>query len=127
MPLAPDVFKALVRLDTAAEKRLPESLINLIKVRASQLNHCAFCLDMHSEDALAAGGSTERIIHTSAVTKFTSMLVEHDGSAAARRPHEPPQRCRGPVVSWSGYWRHDRWRGRRQADQCSRARSRGVG
>jgi len=39
------------------------------------------------------------------------MPVEHDGSVAARRPHEPPQRCRGPVVSWSGYWRHDRWRG----------------
>jgi AhpD family alkylhydroperoxidase len=108
MPLTPDVFKALVRLDTAAKKRLPESLINLIKVRASQLNHCAFCLDMHSEDAFAAGGSTEQIIHTSAVTKFTSMPVEHDGSDAARRPHEPPQRCRGPVVSWSGYWRHDR-------------------
>jgi AhpD family alkylhydroperoxidase len=66
MSLAPDVFKALVRLDTAAKKGLPESLINLIKVRASQLNHCAFCLDMHSKDALAAGESTERIIQLSA-------------------------------------------------------------
>lgn len=66
MSLVPDVFKALIRLDTAAKKGLPESLINLIKVRASQLNHCAFCLDMHSKDALAAGESTERIIQLSA-------------------------------------------------------------
>lgn len=66
MTLAPDVFKAMIRLDTAAKKGLPESLINLIKVRASQINHCAFCLDMHSQDALAAGESAERIIQLSA-------------------------------------------------------------
>jgi AhpD family alkylhydroperoxidase len=66
MSQAPEVFKALLRLDTAAKKGLPESLVNLIKVRASQLNHCAFCLDMHSKDALAAGESTERLIQLSA-------------------------------------------------------------
>lgn len=66
MSEVPDVFKALVRLDAAAKKNLPESLINLIKVRASQLNHCAFCLDMHSKDAVAAGESTERLIQLGA-------------------------------------------------------------
>lgn len=66
MTLAPDVFKALLRLDTAAKKGLPESLVNLIKVRASQINHCAFCLDMHSKDALDAGESTERLVQLSA-------------------------------------------------------------
>ncbi|MGP9504248.1 carboxymuconolactone decarboxylase family protein [Specibacter sp. AOP5-B1-6] len=53
------MFKALLRLDTAVKKGLPESLVNLVKVRASQINHCAFCLDMHSKDALASGESTE--------------------------------------------------------------------
>jgi len=66
MTLTPDVFKALLRLDTAAKRGLPESLVNLIKLRASQINHCAFCLDMHSKDALAAGETVERIVQLSA-------------------------------------------------------------
>ena len=66
MKLAPDVFKAMLRLDTAAKKHLDEGLVNLVKIRASQLNHCAFCLDMHSKDALAAGESAERVLQLSA-------------------------------------------------------------
>jgi AhpD family alkylhydroperoxidase len=69
MSAAPDVFKALLRLDTAAKKGLPESLVNLIKIRASQINHCAFCLDMHSKDALAAGESAQRVIQLAAWTE----------------------------------------------------------
>ncbi len=38
----------------------------LVKIRASQINHCAFCLDMHTKDALAAGESLERIVQLSA-------------------------------------------------------------
>lgn len=64
--LAPDVYRALIRLDTAAKRGLPEDLVNLIRIRASQINHCAFCLDMHSKDALAAGESAERVIQLSA-------------------------------------------------------------
>lgn len=37
-----------------------------MKIRASQLNHCAFCLDMHTKDALAAGESVQRIVQLSA-------------------------------------------------------------
>ncbi len=51
---APEVYKAMVRLDVAARKGLDPKLAELVKIRASQLNHCAFCLDMHSKDALAA-------------------------------------------------------------------------
>ena len=69
MTLAPDVFKALLRLDAAAKNGADESLLNLIKIRSSQINHCAFCLDMHSKDALAAGESAERIIQLSAWTE----------------------------------------------------------
>ncbi|MFE4452128.1 carboxymuconolactone decarboxylase family protein [Streptomyces sp. NPDC056796] len=64
--LAPDVYKAMVRLDAASRKGLDPTLLELVKIRASQLNHCAFCLDMHSKDALAAGESVERIIQLSA-------------------------------------------------------------
>ncbi|MBE1489401.1 carboxymuconolactone decarboxylase family protein [Plantactinospora soyae] len=64
--LAPDAYKAMIRLDTAARQGVEPTLFNLVKIRASQLNHCAYCLDMHSKDALAAGESVERIIQLGA-------------------------------------------------------------
>ncbi|MFG2807231.1 carboxymuconolactone decarboxylase family protein [Streptomyces massasporeus] len=63
---APEVYKAMVRLDTAARKGLDHTLYELVKIRASQINHCAFCIDMHTKDALAAGESVERIVQLSA-------------------------------------------------------------
>ncbi|MFF9816850.1 carboxymuconolactone decarboxylase family protein [Streptomyces sp. NPDC014006] len=63
---APEVYKAMVRLDVAARKGLDPKLAELVKIRVSQLNHCAFCLDMHTKDALAAGESVERIVQLSA-------------------------------------------------------------
>lgn len=67
--LAPDVYKAMIRLDTVAGRGVEPTVLNLVKIRASQINHCAFCLDMHSKDALAAGESVERIIQLSAWTE----------------------------------------------------------
>ncbi len=64
--LAPDVFKTMLRLDTVAGKGVEPTMLNLVKIRASQINHCAFCLDMHSKEALAAGESAERIIQLDA-------------------------------------------------------------
>ncbi|GAA3492574.1 carboxymuconolactone decarboxylase family protein [Streptomyces cremeus] len=54
------------QLDKAAGKHLDPVLAELVKIRASQLNHCAFCLDMHTKDALAAGERVERIVQLSA-------------------------------------------------------------
>ncbi|AZQ36915.1 carboxymuconolactone decarboxylase family protein [Streptomyces cyaneochromogenes] len=62
----PEVYKAMIRLDAAARKGIDPRLGELVKIRASQLNHCAFCLDMHTKDALAAGESVERIVQLSA-------------------------------------------------------------
>ncbi|MFF9348154.1 carboxymuconolactone decarboxylase family protein [Streptomyces sp. NPDC014734] len=64
--LAPDVYKAMVRLDAASRRGLDPVIGELVKIRASQLNRCAFCLDMHSKDALAAGESVQRIVQLSA-------------------------------------------------------------
>ncbi|ANW18533.1 carboxymuconolactone decarboxylase family protein [Streptomyces clavuligerus] len=63
---APDLYKAMVRLDRVAREGVDPVLLELVKIRASQLNRCAFCLDMHSKDALAAGESVERIVQLSA-------------------------------------------------------------
>ncbi|MQY35234.1 hypothetical protein SRB17_32070 [Streptomyces sp. RB17] len=63
---APEVFKAMIRLDAAARQGLDPTLYALVKIRASQINHCALSLDMHTKDALAAGESVERIVQLSA-------------------------------------------------------------
>ena len=62
MKLAPDVFKAMVRLDTATGQGVEANVLHLVKIRSSQINRCAFCIDMHTKDALAAGESVDRII-----------------------------------------------------------------
>jgi AhpD family alkylhydroperoxidase len=60
---APHVFKAIYALEqTQAAFSLEGSLRELIKVRASQLNGCSLCLDMHSADALKHGESARRLL-----------------------------------------------------------------
>ncbi|MFF6778401.1 carboxymuconolactone decarboxylase family protein [Streptomyces sp. NPDC012637] len=44
------------------ETGLPESTQELVKIRASQINGCAFCLDMHTKEAEAAGETTQRLL-----------------------------------------------------------------
>ncbi|MGW4871368.1 carboxymuconolactone decarboxylase family protein [Streptomyces chartreusis] len=79
--LAPDVFKAMVRLDAAAGRGLEPALRELVKIRASQINHCAFCLDMHTKDALAAGESVERIVQLSAWEESRHFYTERELAA----------------------------------------------
>ena len=80
---APEVFKAMVRLDAAARKGLDPKLLELVKVRASQINHCALCVDMHSKDALAAGESVERIVQLSAWEESEHFYTERELAALA--------------------------------------------
>ncbi len=78
---APEVFKAMVRLDAAARQGLDPVLLELVKIRASQLNHCAYCLDMHTKDALAAGESVERIVQLSAWEESRHFYTEKELAA----------------------------------------------
>lgn len=79
--LSPDVYKAMIRLDAASRKGLDPTLLELVKIRASQLNRCALCLDMHSKDALAAGESVERIIQLSAWEESQHFYTEKELAA----------------------------------------------
>ena len=59
---APQQIQAFVDFSTAmAKDGVEPSLAELVKIRASQLNHCAFCLHMHTREALAAGESELRL------------------------------------------------------------------
>ncbi|MEU7551305.1 carboxymuconolactone decarboxylase family protein [Streptomyces sp. NPDC044571] len=78
---APEVYKAVVGLEIAAKKGLDPLLVELVKIRASQLNHCAFCLDMHTKDALAAGESVERIVQLSAWEESRHFYTEKEVAA----------------------------------------------
>ncbi|MFI7340056.1 carboxymuconolactone decarboxylase family protein [Streptomyces sp. NPDC050085] len=80
---APEVYKAMVRLDAAARQGLDPVTYELVKIRASQINHCAFCVDMHSKDALAAGESVERIIQLSAWEESKHFYTEKEVAALA--------------------------------------------
>ncbi|MFE1433445.1 MULTISPECIES: carboxymuconolactone decarboxylase family protein [Streptomyces] len=79
--LAPEVYKAMIRLDAAAGQGVEPKLRELVKIRASQLNHCAFCLDMHTKDALAAGESVERIVQLSAWEESRHFYTEREAAA----------------------------------------------
>ncbi|WP_109003015.1 carboxymuconolactone decarboxylase family protein [Streptomyces rishiriensis] len=80
---APEVFKAMLRLDAAARKGLDPKLLELVKIRASQINRCALCVDMHSKDALAAGESVERIVQLSAWEESEHFYTEQELAALA--------------------------------------------
>lgn len=67
--VAPGAIAALARLDhylTADDVSLPAALLELLKVRVSQINRCAFCINKHSQDARALGESEQRLYALSA-------------------------------------------------------------
>lgn len=60
--LAPRISKAMNSLEAASRHvSLEPTLVELVRARASQLNGCAYCVDMHSRDAVAAGDSQQRL------------------------------------------------------------------
>jgi AhpD family alkylhydroperoxidase len=62
MKAAPGVYKAMSALEQYLnESELEQPLLHLIKMRASQINGCAYCIDMHSKDLRAIGETEQRI------------------------------------------------------------------
>lgn len=60
--VSPRALQAMLGLQTYVNKSgLEKSLLELVKMRASQINGCGYCLDMHSKDALAAGETEQRL------------------------------------------------------------------
>ena len=59
---SPEAIKAMVGLEQRiAKSGLEKSLIELVRLRASQINGCAYCVDMHSADARKAGENERRL------------------------------------------------------------------
>ena len=60
--IEPDAYKAMYELENYTKtSELPIKLRQLIKIRASQINHCAYCVEMHTEHAITEGENESRI------------------------------------------------------------------
>ena len=67
MKVAPGAYRAMAGLEHYLhESGLEESLLHLIKLRASQINGCAYCIDMHWKDLKAVGESDQRLYELNA-------------------------------------------------------------
>jgi len=78
-----DVYKAMLGLEHHVRKSgLEESLLDLVRMRASQINGCAYCIDMHSKDARARGETEQRLYELDA-WRETSFYTERERAALA--------------------------------------------
>ncbi|MFE1946540.1 carboxymuconolactone decarboxylase family protein [Streptomyces massasporeus] len=85
--ITPDVSAAMGSLHAAAvsaaqDAKLEPELLELVRIRASQINGCAFCLDLHTRDARGQG-ETEQRLHTLAAWRETSFFTERERAALA--------------------------------------------
>ena len=80
---APDGYKAMSGLESYVRQcGLEHPLLELVKIRASQINGCAFCLDMHTKDARAAG-ETEQRLYALAAWEETPFFTDRERAALA--------------------------------------------
>ena len=81
--IAPKIAEAMLGLEAAIrESGLEHSLLGLLKMRASQINGCGYCLHMHSQDARKAGESEERL-HLLAAWRESSLYTPRERAALA--------------------------------------------
>ena len=88
LPLvAPDAYRAVSGVETyIRDCGLEPSLIELVKLRASQVNNCAFCLDKHSKDA-RRGGETEQRLYVLSAWREAPFYSERERAALAWTEH----------------------------------------
>jgi AhpD family alkylhydroperoxidase len=80
---SPDAAKAMLALEGAVNKLgLDPGLLDLVKLRASQINGCAYCVDMHSSDARKRGES-ERRLYAVTVWRETPFFTPRERAALA--------------------------------------------
>ena len=81
--ILPESYQAMLRLQKVVDdSKIEHRLIELVKIRASQINGCAFCLDMHTKDAIALGESQQRIYLLTA-WRETTIYSERERAALA--------------------------------------------
>ena len=80
---SPEGMKAMTAFEAALGKRgLEPALVNLVKLRASQINGCAYCVDSHAHD-LRKGGEEERRLYALSVWRETPFFSARERAALA--------------------------------------------
>jgi AhpD family alkylhydroperoxidase len=83
MELAPGVYRAMSDLEYYVHScGIDPSLLELVKLRSSEINGCAYCIDMHSKDA-RAGGETEQRLYVLSTWRETPFLTDRERAALA--------------------------------------------
>lgn len=81
--LAPKQYQAMIHLDASLSGvSLPKPLLELVKLRASQINGCVYCVDMHTTDA-RNGGETDQRLHRLVVWREAPGFTETERAAFA--------------------------------------------
>jgi AhpD family alkylhydroperoxidase len=80
---APKAFRALIAFDAAAREGIDPALVELIQIRSSHLNHCAYCLHMHTNDARKAGESEDRLHMVAVWREARHFFTERERAALA--------------------------------------------
>jgi len=78
--ISSSLTQALLTLSFESQKHLEHSLLRLVEIRASQINGCAYCLDMHTKDARGAG-ETEQRIYTLDAWRETPFFTDRERAA----------------------------------------------
>jgi AhpD family alkylhydroperoxidase len=79
----PEAFKAMLALEEIGGVSLDQTLRELIKLRASGLNGCAYCLDMHAHDAAKNGETLQRIVAVAAWHEAKHLFTAREQAALA--------------------------------------------
>ncbi|MEV5027781.1 carboxymuconolactone decarboxylase family protein [Paenibacillus sp. LPE1-1-1.1] len=83
MQQSPELFKKMVEFSNAEkESAIEEKILDLVHIRASQMNGCGFCLDMHVKQAKIHGESELRLYHIS-IWRESTMFVPRERAALA--------------------------------------------
>jgi AhpD family alkylhydroperoxidase len=80
--LAPDAYRHFLQLEGLVGQHVERKLLHLLKLRASQINGCAFCIAMHTDEALRDGEPTERLVLLDAWAE-SSLYSEKERAALA--------------------------------------------
>lgn len=81
--VSPELYDGMMKLSGASAKDIDPTIGELIKIRASQLNHCAFCLDMHVADARKQGETEQRLALIAAWEEAGDLFTERERAALA--------------------------------------------
>lgn len=81
---APNALKAMISLETyLSQCSLSKTTKELIKIRASQINGCAYCINIHTQDAIKNGETTQRIFLLNAWRETEGIFTEEEKAVLA--------------------------------------------